>query len=177
MKNAVPDIIRNKFRGEAYTLGTFMGTPHGNGGSPISTKENRRSCSCVPNLSYISKEEGIKSNKHAIPAFAHVKDFSGLRTQEVSMREKTIEAKLVQAVRTKGGLAPKFTSPGLDGVPDRLVLLPGGRIAFIELKAPGKTLRPLQVRRKRQLEALGFSVYCIDSPEQIGGILSEIQGA
>lgn len=78
------------------------------------------------------------------------------------MREKTIEAKLVQAVRTKGGLAPKFTSPGLDGVPDRLVLLPGGRIAFIELKAPGKTLRPLQVRRKRQLEALGFSVYCID---------------
>ena len=101
------------------------------------------------------------------------------------MREKTIEAKLVQAVRTKGGLAPKFTSLGLDGVPDRLVLLPGGRIAFIELKAPGKTLRPLQVdlsshcevRRKRQLEALGFSVYCIDSPEQIGGILSEIQGA
>ncbi len=54
MKNAVPDIIRNKFRGEAYTLGTFMGTPHGNGGGPISTKENRQSCSCVPNLSYIS---------------------------------------------------------------------------------------------------------------------------
>lgn len=52
-----------------------------------------------------------------------------------------------------------------------------GQGVFIELKAPGKTLRPLQVRRKRQLEALGFSVYCIDSPEQIGGILSEIQGA
>lgn len=92
------------------------------------------------------------------------------------MREKTIETKLVQAVRTKGGLAPKFTSPGFDGVPDRLILLPGGRIAFIELKAPGKTFRPLQVRRKRQLEALGFSVYCIDRPEQIGGILSEIIG-
>ena len=167
MKMTVPDILRNRFRGEAYPLGTFMGTPHGNGGGPISTKENRRSCSCVPNLSYISKEEGIKSTKHAIPAFA----------REAIMREKTIEAKLVQAVRTKGGLAPKFTSPGLDGVPDRLVLLPGGKIAFIELKAPGKTLRPLQVRRKRQLETLGFSVYCIDSPEQIGGILSEIQGA
>ena len=93
------------------------------------------------------------------------------------MREKTVEAKLVKAAKLSGGLAPKFISPGLDGVPDRLVLLPGGRIAFIELKAPGKTLRPLQVRRKRQLEALGFSVYCIDSPEQIGGILSEIQGA
>ena len=93
------------------------------------------------------------------------------------MREKAIEAKLVKAVRIMGGLAPKFVSPGFDGVPDRLVLLPKGKIAFIELKAQGKTLRPLQVRRKRQLETLGFSVYCIDSPEQIGGILSEIQGA
>lgn len=92
------------------------------------------------------------------------------------MREKTIEAKLVQAVLTKGGLAPKFISPGLDGVPDRLVLLPGGRIAFIELKAPGKTLRPLQVRRKRQLEALGFSVYCIDGVEQIESVLQQIGG-
>ncbi len=92
------------------------------------------------------------------------------------MREKTIETKLVQAVRAKGGLAPKFTSPGFDGVPDRLVLLPGGKIAFIELKAPGKTLRPLQVRRKRQLEALGFSVYCIDRPEQIETVLQEIGG-
>lgn len=77
MKNAVPDILRNKFRGEAYPLGTFMGTPHGNGGGPISTKENRQSCSCVPNLSYISKEEGIKGFKNAIHAFARVKDFSG----------------------------------------------------------------------------------------------------
>lgn len=93
------------------------------------------------------------------------------------MREKTVEAKLVKAVKIMGGLAPKFISPGLDGVPDRLVLLPGGRIAFIELKAPGKEMRPLQVRRKRQLEALGFLVYCIDSPEQIGVILNEIQSA
>lgn len=90
------------------------------------------------------------------------------------MRERQIEAKLVQAVKSMGGLAPKFVSPGLDGVPDRLVLLPGGKMAFVELKASGKTLRPLQVRRKRQLEALGFSVYCIDNTEQIGGILDEI---
>ena len=93
------------------------------------------------------------------------------------MREKTIEAKLVTAVRELGGLALKFISPGLDGVPDRLVLLPGGRMSFIELKAPGKEMRPLQVRRKRQLEALGCLVYCIDSPEQIGAILNEIQSA
>jgi hypothetical protein len=63
-------------------------------------------------------------------------------------------------VKKRGGICPKFISPGMDGVPDRLALLPGVRIAFIELKAEGKTLRPLQVRRKRQLEALGFSVYC-----------------
>ena len=93
------------------------------------------------------------------------------------MREKAIESKLVKAVKSMGGLAPKFVCPGLDGVPDRLVLLPGGNMAFIELKAPGETMRPLQVRRKRQLESLGFLVYCIDSPEQIGGILSEIQSA
>lgn len=93
------------------------------------------------------------------------------------MREKATEAKLVKAVKSMGGLAPKFVSPGLDGVPDRLVLLPKGKIAFIELKAEGKELRPLQVRRKRQLEKLGFSVYCIDRPEQIGGILDEIQSS
>lgn len=91
------------------------------------------------------------------------------------MREKTVESKLVAAVKGMGGLAPKFISPGYDGMPDRLVLLPNGILAFVELKAPGKKLRPLQVRRKAQLEGLGFSVYCIDRPEQIGGVLSEIQ--
>ena len=91
--------------------------------------------------------------------------------------EKTIEQKLVRAVKLMGGLAPKFVSPGLDGVPDRIVLLPGAKLAFVELKADGKKLRPLQVRRKRQLEALGFLVYCIDRPEQIGGIIHEIQAS
>ena len=90
------------------------------------------------------------------------------------MREKHIEQKLVQAVRQMGGLAPKFISPGWAGAPDRLILLPGGRLAFVEVKAPGKTLRPLQVRRKGQLEALGFRVYVIDHPNQIGGVLDEI---
>jgi len=93
------------------------------------------------------------------------------------MREKTVERKLVEAVKGMGGLAMKFVSPGLDGVPDRLVLLPHGRIAFVECKAPGGKLRVLQVKRKDQLEALGFSVYCVDSKDQIGDVLHEIQGA
>ena len=91
------------------------------------------------------------------------------------MLEKTIEHKLKSAVKNMGGIAFKFTAPGINGVPDRLVLLPYGKLAFIELKAPGKDMRPLQVLRKRQLEQLGFSVYCIDGAEQIGGVLDAIQ--
>lgn len=91
------------------------------------------------------------------------------------MQEKYIEKKLVAAVKSMGGMAPKFVSPGIDGMPDRIVLLPMGRIAFVECKATGKKMRPLQNKRKKQLEALGFLVYCLDDIEQIGGILSEIQ--
>lgn len=92
------------------------------------------------------------------------------------MSEKYIEKKLVAAVKKMGGIAPKFVSPGLNGMPDRIVLLPMGRIAFVELKAPGKMMRPLQVRRKRQLEDLGFLVYCIDSVEKIDEVLKEMGG-
>jgi hypothetical protein len=93
------------------------------------------------------------------------------------MREREIEWQLTKAAQQTGGLTPKFTSPGWAGAPDRLVLLPGGRMAFVEVKAPGKTLRPLQVRRKGQLEALGFRVYVIDNVQQIGGVLDEIRSS
>jgi hypothetical protein len=92
------------------------------------------------------------------------------------MIEKYIEKKLVAAVKKMGGIAPKFVSPGLNGMPDRIVLLPMGRIAFVELKAPGKMMRPLQLRRKRQLEELGFLVYCVDSVEKIDEVLKEMGG-
>ena len=91
------------------------------------------------------------------------------------MREKEIEQKLAAKVKAMGGMAVKFISPGMDGMPDRLVLLPGGRIAFVELKAPGEKMRPLQLWRKKQLEALGIIVFCIDRVDQIGGVLDEIQ--
>ena len=90
------------------------------------------------------------------------------------MTEKHVEQALTKAVRERGGLAMKFVSPGLSGVPDRIILMPGRCCAFAELKAPGKRMRPLQVKRKRQLESLGFPVYCIDQPEQIGGVLDAI---
>ena len=93
------------------------------------------------------------------------------------MREKTIEQHLVKAVKNSGGIAPKLVSPGFDGMPDRLVLLPGGKIGFVEVKAPGKEPRPLQVARHGLLQRLGFKVYVLDDPDQIGGILDEIRTA
>jgi hypothetical protein len=93
---------------------------------------------------------------------------------EVFMREKDTERKLVKAVKAAGGIALKFISPGYDGVPDRLLLLPGGRIAFAEVKAHGVKPRPLQIRRHGMLRRLGFKVYVIDDEEQIGGMLDEI---
>lgn len=90
------------------------------------------------------------------------------------MRERDIEKLLVAEVRKRQGLCPKWVSPGLNGVPDRIILLPGRRIAFAELKATGKTPRTQQLYRKAQLERLGFRVYIIDNTEQIGGVLDEI---
>ena len=92
------------------------------------------------------------------------------------MREKTVELKLVHAAKQRGGIALKFVSPAFDGMPNRLVLMPGGHIGFVEVKAPGKKPRPLQVSRHGLLRRLGFKVYVLDSPADIAGILDEIGG-
>ena len=92
------------------------------------------------------------------------------------MREKQTEQKLVSSVKKLGGVCPKFTSPGFDGMPDRIVLLPGGRMAFVEVKAMGCKPRPLQLARHGMLQRLGFQVYVLDDAAQIGGILDEIRG-
>ena len=91
------------------------------------------------------------------------------------MREKQIEQKLVKAVKAKGGLCLKFVSPSFDGMPDRLVFLPGRHFGMVEVKAPGEKPRPLQVSRHKLLQRLGFKVYVLDAIEDIGGILDEIQ--
>lgn len=90
------------------------------------------------------------------------------------MQEKTIEQRLVKTVKAMDGLALKFTSLGYNGMSDRLVLLPHGRMGFVEVKAPGKKPRPLQLSRHRLLRRLGFKVYVIDRAEQIDKILREI---
>ena len=91
------------------------------------------------------------------------------------MREKAIEEKLVQAVRHSGGLALKFVSPGFNGVPDRLLLFMGGRIAFAEVKAPGQKPCPLQLRRMEQLRSLGFPVYVVDSEDAVHEMLADMK--
>lgn len=92
------------------------------------------------------------------------------------MREKAIEKKLTDAVKKRHGMSPKLSSVGLDGMPDRLILLPKGKMGFAELKATGKKPRPLQIRRMKQLERLGYKVYCIDDVSQIDEVLDEIGG-
>lgn len=91
------------------------------------------------------------------------------------MREKTIEQKLREAVKKAGGMALKFISPSVRGVPDRLLLFPDGKIAFVELKAPEKKPSALQEVVHKRLRSLGFNVYVIDGVEQIGGVIDEIQ--
>ena len=83
------------------------------------------------------------------------------------MAEKDIERKLKKRVEALGCMCLKFESPGYTGVPDRIVLMPGGEAFFVELKAPGKMMRPLQRKRRYQLMKLGFPVLCIDRMPQI----------
>ena len=92
------------------------------------------------------------------------------------MREKAIEDGLTKAVRAKGGLCEKWIS-GTAGWPDRILLMPDGKIGFVEVKAPGRVPRKLQLRRHKKLRNLGFKVYVLDSPDEIGGIINDIQSS
>ncbi|MBW5406905.1 VRR-NUC domain-containing protein [Morganella morganii] len=79
------------------------------------------------------------------------------------VREDVIERHLVSEVKKAGGIAYKFVSPGQRAVPDRLVLLPGGKVIFVECKAPGEKPRPDQLREHARLFALGHQVVVLDS--------------
>lgn len=89
-------------------------------------------------------------------------------------RESAIESYLFRRVKAKGGRACKFVSPGFAGVPDRVVLAPGGKIVFAELKRAGEDMTPLQKKRKREFEQLGFKVYCLDSRQAVDQFIREV---
>lgn len=92
------------------------------------------------------------------------------------MRENKVEQRLTKKVRSAGGLALKFVSPQMAGVPDRIILVPGGLAVFVECKAPGEKLRKLQLLRKQQFEDLGFKVFVADSYEAVDRIIQEVMG-
>lgn len=77
------------------------------------------------------------------------------------MRESEIEKILVEEVRSAGGIAYKFSSPGNDGVPDRLIVLPGGRVIFVELKTKRGKLTKLQKMQLNRLWNRGAVAYCV----------------
>lgn len=91
------------------------------------------------------------------------------------MRESSLERRLVREVRAIGGIASKWVSPGNSGVPDRIVILPDGLTVYVEMKAPGKPLEPLQRKWAKTLRGLGHRVYKIDSNDDIDRFIAEVR--
>ncbi len=93
----------------------------------------------------------------------------------MTMLEKDLEKKLVDGIKARGGLCLKWVSPGNRGVPDRILLLPGGKIAFAEMKKPkGARVDPLQKYLKKILTGLGFKVYTIFTEEDLSNALEGV---
>lgn len=88
------------------------------------------------------------------------------------MREKVIEQKLVTEVKKRKGLCLKLL--GMIGIPDRMLLLPQGKIGFVEVKAPGKKPRAVQIKRIKQLKTLGFQCFVLDDEKKVGKVLDAI---
>lgn len=89
------------------------------------------------------------------------------------MQESRVEARLVRGVKALGGLCWKFVSPGTAGVPDRIVLLPGGRVALVELKQKTGRLSAIQRLRRRELRQVGAEVWTLYGPSDVDRFLSE----
>ena len=90
--------------------------------------------------------------------------------------EKDIEKKFTKAIRHVDGIALKLVSPSFNGIPDRLVLMPNGKIGFVEIKDKGKKPRALQTSRHNMLRQLGFKVFVLDDVDDIEKIIKEIGG-
>ena len=89
--------------------------------------------------------------------------------------EKAIERKLVDLIKQMGGMCIKLLSTHLTGLPDRMCLLPGRRIIFVELKSTGEKPRPSQLYIHKQLRALGFSVEVIDTLEGVHNLVENLK--
>jgi len=94
----------------------------------------------------------------------------------ITVRETAVEKYLRDEVKKLGGRAYKFVSPGNRGVPDRLVLLPGGHTLFVELKAPGKTSTDLQKKKQQDIRRLGFDVSVVDTKARVDEFVARCRG-
>lgn len=90
------------------------------------------------------------------------------------LSEKALETYLVKRVKMLGGIALKYSNPTCTGFPDRLLLLPGGRTAWCELKSRGKKPRAVQQARIQQLHKLGQAVYVVSSREEIEKMIDNV---
>lgn len=88
--------------------------------------------------------------------------------------EKKIEQYLCMKAKKAGGIAIKLISPSFAGMPDRMILLPQGKIIFVELKTEGRKARKLQLSRHIMLRNLGFFVIVIDQIEQVDKLFDYI---
>lgn len=118
---------------------------------------------------HVKTAEALKSTLKIICAASvpRIERGYGRKKGKLAMLEKQIEAALVKRVKALGGMAEKFTSPGRRSVPDRIVTLPGGRVIFVELKAPGAKPTENQQRDHERRRALGCDVRVIDSLEAV----------
>lgn len=91
------------------------------------------------------------------------------------MIERTVERRLMNGVKAAGGKAWKWVSPGHSGVPDRIVMLPGGRIIFVELKTDTGKLTPLQIETHNILRGMGFDVRTLYGKSYVEGFIHEIR--
>lgn len=93
------------------------------------------------------------------------------------MKEQHLEQALVKAVEARDGRCWKLVSPGTTGVPDRMILMPGGRVGFVEVKAPNGRVRAIQKHRLRQLQRLGFKAYVLNNPAKVEEVCDAISAA
>ena len=91
------------------------------------------------------------------------------------MLEKEIEMCLIKTIKELNGLCIKFSPISFVGMPDRIVILPNAKIGFIELKAPNKKPRAIQVKRIKQLQELGFKAFVVDNKNQIDEVIKIIK--
>lgn len=107
-------------------------------------------------------------------AASRVGKFTRIRAKVAPVLEKEVERKLKDPIKQMGGLCLKFVCPGFTGVPDRIILLPGGRLVFVETKQKGKKERPRQTYVHNLLRRLGFTVYStVDSPVKVAAVVED----